>query len=60
LAYLKSSVLPTDVDTLKELYTEATFFRLELLQKAIEDLPLDRICDYNAASLVVGSERKGS
>lgn len=48
LAYLRSSVLPTDIDTLKELYTEATFYRLELLQKAIEDLPLDRIYDYNS------------
>lgn len=47
LAYLRSSVLPTDVDTLKELYTEATFYRLELLQKAIEDIPLDQINDYN-------------
>jgi hypothetical protein len=63
LAYLKSSVLPSDIDTLKELYTEATFYRLELLQKAIEDLPLDRIYDDNAASgtlpvSAVGAERK--
>ncbi len=47
LAYLRSNVLPSELDTLKELYTEATFYRLELLQKAIEDLPLDRIRDYN-------------
>lgn len=47
LAYLRSSVLPTDVETLKELYTEATFYRIELLQKAIEDIPLDQINDYN-------------
>lgn len=54
LAYLKSNVLPTDVDTLKELYTEATFYRLELLQKAIEDLPLDRVYDYNSS--IVGTD----
>jgi hypothetical protein len=43
LSYLRSNVLPTDIETLKELYSEATYYRLELLQKAIEDMPLDHI-----------------
>mmetsp|Transcript_20840 Transcript_20840/g.29969 ORF Transcript_20840/g.29969 Transcript_20840/m.29969 type:complete len:174 (-) Transcript_20840:98-619(-) len=49
LSYLRSSVLPTDLDTLKELYTEASYYRIELLQKAIEEIPLDRIRDYNGS-----------
>jgi len=45
LIYLKSNILPNELETLKELHTEASFFRLESLQKAIEDIPLSQISD---------------
>ena len=53
LSYLRSSVLPTDLETLKELYHEATYYLIELLQKAIEDIPLDLIQDYNASAVTM-------
>jgi hypothetical protein len=53
LSYLRSSVLPTDLETLKELYAEATYYRIELLQKAIEEIPLDQIHDYNASAVTM-------
>lgn len=43
LNFLKSQKLPNDLDTLKELYREASFYRLEKLQLAIENLPVDEI-----------------
>ncbi|CAE7582406.1 kctd6 [Symbiodinium microadriaticum] len=53
LSYLRSSVLPTDLETLKELHAEATYYRIELLQKAIEDIPLDQIQNYNASAVTM-------
>jgi hypothetical protein len=41
--YLKNDVLPSDAETLKELYREATFFHLRSLQSAIESLPVSQI-----------------
>lgn len=43
LSFLKSSVLPNELETLKELYTEASFYRLESLQVAIENIPLSQL-----------------
>lgn len=43
LAYLKSNVLPTELDILQELYREATFYRLDGLKKAIENTPLHEV-----------------
>eukprot|EP01041_Mallomonas_annulata_P001174 gene1174-2286_t len=46
--YLRSGTLPNELETLKELYTEASYFRLETLQQSIEDVPLERVIS-NAA-----------
>jgi hypothetical protein len=43
LSYLRSNILPNELETLKELYVEASFYRLENLQKAIEEMPLDQV-----------------
>jgi hypothetical protein len=43
LSYLRSNVLPHELETLKELYTEASYYRLESLQRSIEELPVDSI-----------------
>lgn len=43
LAFLRSSALPNELETLKELYTEASYYRLESLQRAIESIPVDQI-----------------
>jgi hypothetical protein len=43
LSFLRSNILPNELETLKELYTEASFYRLESLQKAIEEMPLDQV-----------------
>ena len=45
LAFLRSNILPNELETLKELYLEASFYRLESLQRAIEDLPLDQVAN---------------
>ena len=41
--FLRSNVLPNELETLKELYNEASYFRIESLQKAIENVPMERI-----------------
>lgn len=46
LAFLRSNVLPNELETLKELYTEASFYRLESLQRAIEEFPLDAVVNH--------------
>jgi hypothetical protein len=43
IAYLRSHKLPRDLETLKELYQEASFYRLRKLQAAIEDLPVSEV-----------------
>jgi hypothetical protein len=43
ISFLRSNILPTDLETLKELYSEASFYRLESLQRSIEDLPVGSI-----------------
>ena len=43
IAYLRSDVLPTELETLKELYLEAQFYRIQIVQKAIESLPMDHM-----------------
>lgn len=43
LAFLRSSALPSDLETLKELYVEASYYRLESLQIAIENIPVDQV-----------------
>lgn len=47
LAYLRSNVLPNEIETLKELYTEASFYRIESLQRAIETIPLHQISNFS-------------
>ncbi len=43
LAFLRSSALPNELETLKELYVEASYYRLESLQRAIENIPVDQL-----------------
>jgi hypothetical protein len=43
LAFLRSSALPNELETLKELYVEASFYRMESLQRAIENIPVDQL-----------------
>ena len=47
LSYLRSNVLPNELETLKELYQEASFYRLESLQRSIEDIPIDQITNIS-------------
>ena len=48
LTYLRSNVLPNEYETLKELYVEAAFYRLESLQAAIEGLPVDQVTNLSS------------
>jgi hypothetical protein len=50
IAFLRSNVLPTDLDTLKELYLESQYYRLDLLAQAIRDCPIDSVEMKPAAS----------
>ena len=43
LSYLRSNILPNELETLKELYKEASFYRLESLQRSIEEIPVSEI-----------------
>eukprot|EP01040_Poterioochromonas_malhamensis_P002836 gene2836-3020_t len=43
IAFLRSNKLPQDLETLKELYREASFYRLQRLQIAIENIPVANI-----------------
>jgi hypothetical protein len=46
LSFLRNGVLPRELDILKELYREASFYRLEKLQRAIEEIPVDQVIHY--------------
>jgi hypothetical protein len=48
LSYLRSNILPNEIETLKELYKEASFYRLESLQRSIEEIPVNEISNFNA------------
>lgn len=52
LAFLRSNILPNEIETLKELYTEASFWRLESLQKAIENIPLEELSNLTPQIMV--------
>ena len=43
LSYLRSNILPNELETLKEMYKEASFYRLESLQRSIEEIPISEI-----------------
>jgi hypothetical protein len=43
LSFLRSNVLPSDIETLKELYKEAAFYRLESLKDSIENVPVNQV-----------------
>lgn len=47
LTFLRSNILPNEVETLKELYVEASFYRMESLQKAIEEKPVNQILNLS-------------
>lgn len=55
LSYLRSGVLPRELNVLKELYEEASFYRLEKLQRAIEELPMDQVVNYAPAAQIASS-----
>jgi hypothetical protein len=48
LTYLRSNILPNELETLKELYKEASFYRLESLQRSIEGIPVDQVSGISA------------
>lgn len=48
LSYLRSNILPTELETLKELYKEASYYRIESLQRSIEEIPVNQITNVNA------------
>jgi hypothetical protein len=62
LSFLRSNILPNELETLKELYTEASFYRLETLQRAIEGMPLDQVTNLTPQIAVTwpGLEQSGS
>eukprot|EP00981_Chlorochromonas_danica_P013883 scaffold7012_cov166-Ochromonas_danica.AAC.7 len=47
LSFLRSRKLPNELDTLKELYKEASYYRLESLQRAIENIPTDQVVNFS-------------
>ena len=47
LTYLRSNVLPRELETLRELYTESSFYRLECLKQAIEEMPVHEVISSN-------------
>lgn len=47
LSFLRSRKLPNELQTLKELYKEASYYRLESLQRAIEDIPTDQVVSFS-------------
>jgi hypothetical protein len=48
IAFLRSNKLPNDLETLKELYTEASFYRLHRLQRAIENIPVSDVASLSS------------
>src|SRR5690349_21535014 len=47
LSFLRSRKLPNELSTLKELYREASYYRLESLQRAIENIPTDQVVNFS-------------
>lgn len=43
VTFLRTGLLPDEIDTLTELYTEACFYRLDTMKKAIEDVPVAKV-----------------
>ena len=43
VTFLRTGLLPDEIDTLTELYVEACFFRLETLRRAVEEVPVQRL-----------------
>lgn len=55
LSFLRSGVLPRELEILKELYKEASFYRMEKLQRAIEEIPVDQVIQYSPAAYIASS-----
>ena len=47
LSFLRSNILPNELETLKELYLESSFYRLQKLQLAIENIPVDQVANLS-------------
>lgn len=47
IAFLRSNALPNELETLKELYIESSYYRLESLQRAIENISMDQVTNMN-------------
>jgi hypothetical protein len=47
LSFLRSNILPNEIEALKELYVEASYYRLESLLHAIEDIPVDQVSNLS-------------
>ena len=56
LSYLRSNVLPRELETLRELYTESSFYRLESLRKAIEDMPVHEVLSTDSNRAISDSK----
>ena len=44
---MRSNILPNELETLKEMYKEASFYRLESLQRSIEEIPVSEISNMS-------------
>ena len=55
LTFLRSNTLPNELETLKELYVESSFYRLESLQNAIENIPIDQVSNLSPQIAVTWS-----
>jgi hypothetical protein len=60
LSFLRSNTLPNELETLKELYTEASFYRLESLQKAIENISINEINNFTPQIAVTWPGKEGA
>jgi hypothetical protein len=60
VSYLRSNILPNEIETLKELYKEASFYRLESLQRSIEEIPVSEISNFNAETPQFSTRNLGS
>jgi hypothetical protein len=53
ISFLRSNKLPNEIETLKELYKEASFYRIEKLQRAIENIPVDQVTNFSPQITVI-------
>lgn len=47
ISFLRSNALPRELETLKQLYAEASYYRINLLRKAIENISIHDITNFS-------------